>query len=93
MVKTKMYKEREMIVSNYSLYSSEVECNSVYLVCDAVSVWVNNFKDLADLDRIMSHDIRDLIAGAASEVEYDALVSDIEYNGGYIDHRGNFVKI
>ena len=45
MVKVKMYKEREMIVSNYSLYSSEAECNSIYLVCDAVSVWINNFKD------------------------------------------------
>ena len=93
MVKMKMYKEREMVIHNYAMFTEEEERNSLYLVNDEVSVWINYFDDMSDLARIASHDIIELISGAASCTEYDALVWDIENEGGYEDFRGNFIKL
>ena len=93
MVRMKMYKEREIVVHHYDLYMEEQERNSLYLVNDEVSVWINYFENIADLERIASHDIMELMSGAASCTEYDSLVWDIENEGGYEDFRGNFIKL
>ena len=93
MVRMKMYKEREIIVHHYDLYIEEKERNSLYLVNDEVSVWVDFFENIDDLTRIASRDIRELIFGAASGIEYDSLMWDIEDKGGYDDFRGNFIKL